>query len=339
MAETTFEKLAIALEAARGTAEAAPTHILPLSGVMTPREERYKPEERSRGTLAGRYRSVQTRRWVEWDGDGGMDPNILPLLLRMALENGVTPTQPDAANAPNTYLWTFTRVMSQNVLETGTLWWGDPNLQTFQSAFGFVQELSLVSDATGTDGSTMSASGLGARETKVAAPAYPALDIGSLIVPGDLQVWLDTGADPIGTTEVTGRVLRAEHTIPTGLMEKFRPQGPGGNRTYDKLGVQEVVPETTVMFEFDQTGEYDHFDQGTAVKLRVRHNGAFIEDDGVGTDYYEYVEIDAYGKLEAPEWGEYADTNRTLTLTLEHEYSSVLGSDIEIKVENQVSSL
>lgn len=143
MSEIGFEKLAFALEATPGTAIAAPTHIVPTGGVMTPMESRYKPEEQ-RGYLAGLSRSKRTREWSEAEGEGGLDTLFAPYIFNMAIANVTTPTTPSGAT--NARLWTFNRQMTANELKTATMWWGDPNVQMWRTAFGMITKVAIKAE-------------------------------------------------------------------------------------------------------------------------------------------------------------------------------------------------
>jgi hypothetical protein len=91
---------------------------------------------------------------------------------------------------------------------------------------------------------------------------------------------------------------------------------------------------TTVVMEVADMTQFDIFEAGTLVKLRVRHNGPEIE-----TGFYEYVEVDAYGYFDFDSWGDLEGTNRTVSFTLEHEYDATLGSDLRVAIMNERASL
>lgn len=334
MAEIAFERIGIALEATRGTAVTPPTHMLPLTGTIKPATTRYVPEEQ-RGHLAARPRSKVSRKWGEWEAEGGMDTYYMPLLANMVLAPLTVPTTP--TNALTARLWTFLRVMTGNTLKSATMYWGDPGVQMWQGAFGLAKELEISADGTGEDGTTVTVSGITQFPTKVAAPTFPAEVIASLIVPLNIQVWLDTTL-AMGTTEILARVLSVTHTIPSGLQEKFVPGGVAASRSYTRAGVAKSNASTTLVMELLDTAQYDLFQNETRVRLRVQHNGAFIENN-MATDFYEYVAIDARGYLDFADWGDYEGTNRTIELTLEHEYDVGAGTDTVLRVQNTRTAL
>lgn len=335
MANIPFEYLALALEATRGVAVTPPTHYAALAGMLKPAQERYWPEE-SRGTLALHHRSAVVRKWGEWEGEGGLDSHILPVFLNMAVKAVTTPTTP--AGAILSRLWSFVPTMTSDDIKSATLYWGDPAVQIWQGAFAMVDELEIASDGSGTDGSTMSLSGMSQFPVKVSAPALPAQTVGPLITPGGIQVWLDT-ASAIGTTLISGRVISAEHNLDNQLGYKYVPRGPGLDPTYVRVGRGKRALETTVTIELLDMTQYDLFAAGTTAKLRVRHNGPLIESTAGPVDWYNYVEVDTYGPLDFDDWGDLEGTNRTISLTITSQYDTTLGADFAYKVQNTRTTL
>ena len=330
MAEVAFEKFALALEATRGTAVTPPTVIVPLEGAITPTGEYYRPAE-SRGVLAAVTRSARVREAAEWSAEGGLDVRFMPIVGNMGLQVVTSPTTPGGGT--NSRLWTFVRSMTTNALKTATLYGGDPNVQVWQAAFALLQEIVIAADGTGTDGTTLSLSGVAAFPVQVSAPTYPAFAVAGVLSPMDFQVWLDTSS-AIGTTALAGRVLSVTHTIPTGLTPKYIPAGPGGSRTISRAGVARTNPVTRVVMELVDDAQMTLFEDETAVKLRVRHNGPLIEGS-----LYEYVEVDGYGYLDFASWGDFEGTNRTVEFELVHQYDATLGSDIRVAVQNTLTAL
>ena len=204
MAELAFERFGVALEVTPGTAVTPPTHYIPAVATLNPVQEYYRPTEQ-RGTRAAFYRSALVRARSDWTMPAtGADTAHLPLLLNMGVASVTSPTTP--TNGVLTRLWSFVRNPTTATEKTATLYWGDPNVQIFQAAYGYLQSLSINSDATGTDAVTMEASGGAFMPTKVASPTWPSQIIAPMVIPTKSQVWIDT-ASAIGTTAITGRVI------------------------------------------------------------------------------------------------------------------------------------
>jgi hypothetical protein len=339
-AEIAFEYLALALEPTRGTAVTPPTHYLPLAGTLTPVREKYRPEE-SRGIRAKNSRSKTVRTSGEWECEGGADPNYLPLIYNMVVKGGVTsPTTPVGATLSR--LWTFVPTMNADNIKTATLFFGDPNVQIWRAAFTTVDEMTIASDSSGTDGVTCNLSGVSNFPTRVSAPTLPAQNVGDLLMPGAMQLWMDTNS-AFGTTEITGRVISTEWTVPTGATYKYIATGPGGSLNYSRIGREKTASTAKIVVELSDDSialgkEYQLFENDTLVKMRIRLNGGAIETVGPTTFYY-YTQLDIYGPLDSFAWGDMEGTNRTMEFSIESQIESGLGADWALYVQNALTSL
>lgn len=331
-AEIPFEYLLGALESARGTAIAAPTRNLAVTGMITPTQEVSFPDE-SRGTLVARYRAQSTRRWTEWETEEtDVDLNSMAFWLSMAVKGGVAGSLIETG----VYKFTYTPTLTSDDLKSATLWWGDPGMQTFRSAYCMADELVIKADGTGTDGTKFGIKGRGRQETKVANPVVPALSTPMSIAPAYMDVWLEANnTNAFGTTSITGRVLSVEHTIPTEVKYKFGPAGVAAPaqdaRTFRRVGRDKRMIETTIEMELLDTAQYDIFDTRNAqpVRLRVRHNTAAL----IGATQYGYLQIDQAGPLIDLEWGSYEDVNRTVKFTVPSMYDTTLASDFYVELQ------
>lgn len=333
-AETALEYLGVALETTRGTAIANPTHLMPFSGMITPTGEYYRPDE-SRGTMEEFYRSARVRSGSDWTMEGGADPSYAPLVFNMAVKAVTSPATP--TNGVLTRLWTFTPTQTADDIKTATIWWGDPNAQIYRSTYNYVNDLTISGNADSTDGVTWSISGSGKKPTSVADPTLPAQSVGSLLLPGKMQVWVDTGSDAIGTTEITDRVVSAEFRAPKNISQKHFAAGPTADGSFSRIGRGKYHPEMTIVFELADQTQYDLWDEGTSAKVRVRWNGDLIES--VTPDYYNYIEADIYGPMVDLDWGDVAGTNRTISLTVFGLYDSTLGASWSLKTQNTKTSI
>ena len=234
MAEVTYEKLALALETTRRTPVAAPTHVLNGDTPLVPKKELHRAEDHY-GTLAQYYRSQSVRKSGEWGVDADADADQGPVLSNLVVAPVTSPTTPSGATLSR--LWTFLRSITSDNIQSATLWWGDPNVQIFQAAGAMADEFSISADASGTKPATVKLKGMGLFPTKVSAPTYPAISPGALLMPSDMQLWIDEGSGAtIGTTAITGRVISADLTVPTGVTYKYLAQGPGSNQSYTVYG-------------------------------------------------------------------------------------------------------
>lgn len=332
MAELSFEAFALALETTRGTAVTPPTHYAPLVGMITPTPDWFEPTE-SRGTLVKRYRQQKTRDSADWTADGGADPRYLPLFLNMITGPGVitTPT-----NGVLTRLHTHKPSITTDAIKTATLYFGDPNVQIWQSDFAYANDFSFSADASGTDGATMSIGGKANPMIEVTTPTFPAQTIGSILVPSAMQLWIDTSS-AIGTTEITGRLVSADVTDANGVTAKYLAGGPTGGLTYNRLGRDRPDVSSTFQLEVNDTTQMDQALAATSVKVRIRVSGDLIES--VTPDYYEYFQWDVYGKLKFDSWADLEGTNRTANFRIDTIYNSTLGADCCFYVQNQSATV
>lgn len=338
-AELTYEYFMLALESTRGTAIAAPTHYLPLKGSLKPVRTKYRPEE-SRGTLAKNYRSKTTRTLGEWSAEGGLDPNYAAVFFNLIAKANATPTTP--TNGVLTRLWTYTPTMTSDDLKSATFFFGDPGVQIWRAAYGMADEMTVTADTTGTDPVMMSINGISNFPARFAAPSLPAMAVGDMLMPGAMQMWMDTGATAIGTTEVTGRFVSTEWTIPTGNTYKYYAAGPTTTLGYTATGRTSRAASATIVVELNTTSiaatkEFLTWEADTTAKVRIRLNGSLIES--VTPTYYQYVQLDIYGPLDALEWGDVEGSNRTMAFTIESQYDSTLGADFSLSVQNTLTAL
>jgi hypothetical protein len=287
-------------------------------------------------------RSKTVTAGAEWNGDGAVDPAYAPLLFNLIVKSVTSPTTP--TNGILTRLWTFAPAMTSDATKAATFYFGDPNVQIFQSAYCMAEEMSVSADASGEDAATWKFKGFGRFPTRVAAPTMPAQSVGSLVMPAAMQCWIDT-ASAIGTTELTGRFISTDWTIPTGIVQKRYASGPTGGLNFTKHGIQARTATAKIVVELNDISigagkEYLLWEADTQVKMRIRLNGSLIES--VTPDYYEYVQLDIYGPLRSFDWGEVAGTNRTMSFEIKSEYSPyavAAGFDWQLVVQNQKVAL
>ncbi len=408
--EIAFEQLGIALEATRFTAIVDPTHYANLAGTIVPQTEDYAPDE-SRGELEVLHRSVRTRAWGTFDAEGPLDVDIMPVLANSLVKGGVTsPSTPGGAT--NSRLWAFVPTLTADDLDLMTMFWGDPNLQIFRGAGGFIESATIAADASGTDGATVSLNGitqfpvsgglitnatqanpgvitssnhglqdgdevtitavvgmielngntytvanrtantfeLSATDTsaftaytsggewQLVNVTFPSQVTGPLMPAIWTQIWIDTSS-AIGTTEITGRVVSVETTIPSLVTPKYVAVGPTGGLSYTKVGRGKRSGSGTWVFELEDLTQFNQFRDNEMVKIRTRFNGALIETVG-GVSFYNYVEVDLYGKVKVDDWGDLEGTNRTVSLVIETSIKdATLGASFRLAVQNDNTGL
>jgi hypothetical protein len=333
--ELAFETLLASIESTRGTAIAAPTHLIHLGGSVTPTKSLNRPAE-SRGVLAEAFRTVMTRTGATFEiTEGPIDTSMLPFLLNGILDGNVTAaTTPSGAT--NTRDWAFVRTMASDNLESYTLWFGDSSVRQLIGAYAMFLEATLSNDASAEDG-VLTFSGNGECRklaTNNPADSAPAAIAGAMLPGQMMSLWIDTSS-AFGTTAVTGRLVSASHTLRTGVTFKYLGGGDTATLDFSRTGRSRVIGiTTTIVMELPDFTQYDQWLAHDIVKVRVRHNGAVIE-----SGFNHYVQVDTAGPFEALSWGTNADSNRTVELTIEGTYDSTLTSDCQIVVRNARTAL
>lgn len=188
MAEIAFEALLAGIETTPGT-KVNPTHYANMIGSITPRNERYVPEE-ARGSYVARYRSRPVRWWGELQAEGPLDVYLLPLFLSMSATGNLTGQPTTPGGGTNSRLWTFLPNNTEDDLDKATFWWGERNTQMWYGAYGHINELRITNDASGTDGAMMTLTGATRK------PAYE-----EFVIEGA------TAADPVAITTTTNHGL------------------------------------------------------------------------------------------------------------------------------------
>lgn len=330
MAEITFEYLMGALEAIKGTPIAVPTHYLNMAGTITPRHERYRPDE-ARGTLAEYNRSVIVRKWSEWEGEGPADVyTIVPFLEMLVKAPGAIATP---GGGTNSRTHTYAPTMNADNLKSATFYWGDPGTQAFQADYGMIDELTLTADASGEDGVRMSAKGMAHFPSKTAPGSLPSMLNAPLLAPADMQLWIDS-VSAIGTTEITGRLISAEVMIPSGVTYKYIATGPTGSQEFGLIGRKKRHAEMNLVFELASATQYDLWAAHTSLKARLRFNGPIIEGS-----LRHYINVDIYGPFDTADWGDLEGSNRTVALNILSEYDTSAGYDFAVVVQNDRTTI
>jgi hypothetical protein len=340
-AELVFEYLAMALETTKGTAVTPPTVYLPFSGSIVPTRTKYRTRDNN-GTLAEFTRSKTVTAGATWTGEGGADPSYAPFMFNLLVKANASPSTP--TNGVLTRLWTFAPTMTSDDLKSATAYFGDPNVQIFQAAYCMADEMTISADASGEDAVQWSFNGFGRFPTRVSAPTLPAQAPGDLLMPAAMQLWIDTSS-AIGTTEVTGRFISTDWTVPSGVVSKRYAGGPTGGLNFTKHGRTGRSAKASITVELNDVSigagkEYLLWEADTVVKMRIRLNGSLIES--VTPDYYSYIQLDIYGPLDSFAWGDVEGANRTMTFEVTSEYSTfaaAAGYDWALYVQNTKTSL
>ena len=322
-----------ALETTRGTPVTTPTHVFNGVGLINPSKGDFSPDE-NRGELRRKYRQKQSRTGCAWSIAEPGDPNYAPFWFNMAI--GVLAASATPAGATDSRLWEFIPTMTADDILTASFIWG-LEAQDLVASYCCIDTLNMENAADGTDGLMFNISGGGHFPTDIATPTPPANIAGDILAGINMSVWLDNASNPIGTSEITDRIIRVTHQINTGVTYKYRGAGPNAGKNFTRIGrnPSAVNCVTTITLELEDMTQYDMFAADDYVKLRVRHNGDLIEQTAGPVDWYNYIEVDTYGKLNNPTWGVNENSNRTLQLTVNSLKDATLGADFRVAVQNE----
>jgi hypothetical protein len=318
------------LEATPGTAVTALRELGVESGSIVPFRTRWKPGV-ANGIIAGVQASVETQTGSTWEAEGPADCGSLPFWMNLAVQAVAAPA---TATANGGRLWTFD--MAGITQKSATLYWSAGDAVFLRSAYNLLDTLTITNDASSEDGATLSASGFGKYPANSPGGVHTSSGSTGQYLPGQrMQLWMDSGTGAtIGTTEITGRVLGAEHEITTGLRAKYIAGGAASDLSFTKAGFGRQSATTRVTFELEDFTQYNLFEAGTYQKVRVRHNGALMGTSG-GAEYY-YLQVDIEGYLEDLEWGDNADgANRTVSFSVDAHYSTTDARALRVLVNNQ----
>jgi len=326
--EIPYEIAMGALEAVRGTPEAAPTHLLHVNEFsVAPKHTRNRVKEK-RGVLADSYRSHILRRWCEWRAVGPLDPRGILFWLEMGLAGSVAPVA--EAGPSVAYLSDYTASLTADDLKSATFWFGDPNIKTWVTDYAMCDELILRADVGNENGVEYEASGWSHEFTETTTQVTPSETLGVLLDPMTTQLWLDDTGTSYGITPVTGRVISAELTIPTGVKYKWVAHGdPAVLQNYTITGRMPRQCQLRIVLEVPDTTQVAAFIAGAQWRARVKWTGEAV---AAGDSNAWYVQADLFGTMESLEWGAYEEANRTIALTLFGEYDSTNLYDVAISV-------
>lgn len=324
---TAFERLALGVEVTPGTAVAA-DRSLALSGTVRPLMTWHEVQEMT-GTIAGYHRKKLVRQTGGLSASGPVDLLDLEELVTMLTGASVSTSNPEVGVDLHEY--TLATTGTGVIPKTATFRWGgllSGASLGYYAAYGFLTRFTFSNDATRTDPAQASIDAITRYPVQENSPSYPAIAAGPLLSPLKIRVYLDTSSG-IGTTEITSRVVSAQHTVSTGCVPFFRSVGAASNDpTYSAISVvKRPAVKTTVTLQIPDDTELDQFDAGTTVKLRVRHSGDLITGSS-----YNFAEFDTYGPLETLEWAE-QDGNRLVRFTCGGEYDGTLSGDARIAIQ------
>lgn len=338
MAELDLEVLWGALESPRGTMNAVPTHIMTLEErTLTENQTTHSYTGRT-GTRAEYTQHNRTYSDSTMEGSGALDLRQAPFWMSLAC---AAPTTTTPVGATNARLHSFSPGLSTDAARSCTWLWGDPNARVYRAPYHMLDELTIAFDAESDESVTFDVTTTGQMLEGLTAPTFTAITpptaTSEMLIPSiiNADLWMDTGASAIGTTKVDGRLVSGEFRIVRQRSRKRHAMGLGAALTFDRTGFGRDHAELTLTFEFFDAAQYP----ATLVdyKTRLHLYGPLIEAGQVA-----FFGIDIYGPLTDPQWDEYMDTNRTLTVTILSTLNAdarTAGADWLVRVKNATATV
>lgn len=329
MAEILYEALLGALEATRGTAIAAPTHLLNVTdGMMLLPRKTFHNVATVTGTRAEFTTNTKTYEDTALNPSGTLDLRQAPFWGNL-YAGAATVATPAGGTTARTH--TFVPGMSTDPALSATFWSGDPNVQIWVADYHMLDDYTVTFDASSDEAVSFSANTVGRPWSEATDPVIPTQ---TEMVPAygiDASLWVDTSS-AIGTTAITGRLVNGEWRIVRSRSRKRHARGAGATRTFDATGIGRDHAELDLTFELYDLAQTDLFVDETDAKVRLRLNGALIEGS-----LYNYYQADIYGKLQDLAFDTFMDTNRTVTFTIMSTYNAharSAGHDWQVVVQN-----
>jgi hypothetical protein len=323
-----------------GSAEAATAIML---GTITPTysglEIHYPEQERA---LLARNMADDfiVSKMVELTFEAEMNMNDIIWMFSNAIRGNITPTQPDATNQPNAYLWAFAPNNAAantpdiaNGIDTFTLEWGD-NVQHYETSFLFTRVLTI----SGAPNEPVQVSWeiTGAQVTESAKTAALSV-VATQYFPFNLtKFYVDTSYAGIGGTQKTNMLRAFEWTLETQFTPRFAADG---GYIYTGLNEDRKKVDLELTYYRDSTNTAaarDLFDARSTTYLRIECLDATELDSGQSNP--PYVRLD--GAFRYTDWPEASDEEGSVveTVPLESVYDTTGTQQFETSVLTSLSA-
>jgi len=329
-------KVQAGLEAEAGTAVAADHKWM--ANLLHPKvgDQQWIQPEEERGSLAGAFRAYFAQRMAELGSlVGDVTFEDLPIWLGMAIVGSVSPTQPDSAESPDTYLWTYApSLTSGNTPDTYTIEWGD-DVQVWESEYAFATDLE-ISGSLG-EAWKISMPIVGRQHSTASFTGALSDRTVESVLTNISKLYMDDAGGSIGTTQIES----AFRDFSWKMGEHFAPFFTAeGNKYFTmfsekKFGLGSPTLDITLVVDATtKTLITTKYAAGTVQLVRIEGTGTSIEDA-----YTRYVYLDgAYLITGVDEIAE-ANGESVVTLHLAGQYDSTYAKLFEIAVMNKVDAL
>jgi hypothetical protein len=340
-AYTAFRRIQVSNEEGTpGTAEAA-TEIV--SGTTYSAAfsdlEIHKPEQDRNILSMNLSDDFVVGKLAEMTLEGNLNTRIACWLFCNAVRGNISPTQPDAINQPNAYLWTIQPGLTTsntpditNGIDTFTFEVGD-NVQAHEIEYCFATSISVSGSPN--EPVTYTWEITGRQMTNTTFTAALSVVAVQYFASNQVNFYIDTSYATIGTTEVKDLLREFTFTLDTGFTPRF---------TSSSSLLYQGVNETKKMVTLDATylrgtnseAERVKYNARTTTYLRIAIMGQTELDSGESNPPYIYID----GAFRYFEWNEPDDDEgmQYVSVTAESVYDPTGAKEYEIAVYTDLAA-
>jgi hypothetical protein len=329
------KQIQIGNEGTPGTAVAATEVLLGIMEANLTSQVFHYPEDDRNLLSIQKGNEFQVSENAELNITGSLNHRHAPFLFGSSIRGNITPTQPDATNEPNAYLWTYQHSLTSgndpsiaNGIDTYTIEFGD-NLDDYEAEYCFIKTLVLSGEAEGPVEYDVTFQT--ALITKGITPtAALTVNTGLQYFPANrTSFYIDTSYANIGNTAKTDLLKSWTWTLETMFTARFTASG-----SLKYAGVNEAAKSVKLELEYKRGTlsevEKALYEANSPTYLRLKLEGGTELDSSQSNPPYIYLD----GAYHYTEWPapEDADGARSETVMAESFYDATGTRDFEVAV-------
>lgn len=341
LSQRAFRQIQISnVENTPGTAEAA-TEIL--RGILSQAyaDEVFYTPDQDRGLLASRIETpFEVQKQIELEMNGVLYDRLAVFMMSNAIRGAVTPTQPDAINEPNHYLWAFAPGLSTaNTpdiaagIDTFTLEYGD-NIQAYETSYLFTKQIVI----SGVVNEPVQFEWLiqGRQITETTFTGGLSLPATAQFPVNNTKFYIDTSYAGIGSTQKINMLRAFSWTLETMFTARFAPDGTGYFSGLNEGRKKATLELTYYRDDTNSEAEKDRYEAQTAFYPRIRLESDTEMDSGQSNP--PYINLDgAYRYTDWPTTEEVDDLG-VISATAEAFYDSTTSKLFNVDVGTTMSA-
>jgi len=270
---------------------------------------------------------------INWEGD--LNARHAVWQAAMAIRGNVTPTQPDAENEPNSYLWTFEPAYTTantpdqaDGVDTFTVEYGD-DTQAYETEYCFATRWTI--EGRPNEAVQFRLEMVGRQRMDTTFTGSLSAQSVQILPFNKAKFYLDSSWANLGNTQKTGLLRAFSFEFDTGLRPFYTSDG---DLYFARVTEVKKAPTLTLTYAWgsDADTERTAFENRTTRFARLTLYGSTEQDSGQGNP--PYVEIDMALRYAGwPEWG--ADEGMTtFEVPANAVYDSTGGHMFQVKCYN-----